>query len=237
MPRMSLSEMLADLKAEVGHSLNLAHGTNARETMIYYLKRNQRDIYIGHDWPDLMYDVAADTLTAGQTIYAYPPNVAFEQINTIYTAHGSDWLPLTYGILPQHRSAYPPNSRSTPAMRWANYPAAAFNQWEIWPTPARSAEVLMRVTRHLDPLINDSDMSTLDGTLVVLFAAAEILARQKSEDAGLRLQKAQAYLRNLKMQMGTDKREPQVIGAGTPDAGLTGNAPAARPYRDYIPSA
>ena len=48
--------MLTDLRAEIGHSTNVAHGINDRETLIYYLNRTQIQLYQDYDWPQLIID-------------------------------------------------------------------------------------------------------------------------------------------------------------------------------------
>ena len=58
----------------------------------------------------------------------------------------------------------------------------------------------------LNPLIEDTDTCVIDATLVVLFAAAEILAMQKSESASLKLQKANQYRRMLIARLGAQQR-------------------------------
>ena len=58
----------------------------------------------------------------------------------------------------------------------------------------------------LSPLIAPTDSCIIDSKAIVLFAAAEMLATQKSEAAPMKLTKAQNYLRRLLADQGADKR-------------------------------
>jgi hypothetical protein len=41
MAAKQLQDMLTDLRAEIGHSTNVAHGINDRDTLLYYFNRTQ----------------------------------------------------------------------------------------------------------------------------------------------------------------------------------------------------
>jgi hypothetical protein len=77
----------------------------------------------------------------------------------------------------------------------------------------------------------DSDLSTLDATLLALFVAAELLARAKSEDAPMKLQKAQKYALSLLSNSTTAKRKVSTLGTQAP----SNKGAQATPYIDYIP--
>lgn len=70
----------------------------------------------------------------------------------------------------------------------------------------------------------------------MLFAAAEVMATQKSEAAPMKLTKAQNYLRRILADQGADKRANYNMGGvfrGGPDPDRRGRRV---PYTDYIPS-
>ena len=78
MPRQ-LRDMLTDLRAEIGHSTNVAHGINDRETLIYYLNRPQTQLYQDYDWPQLMVDRVIE-LEDGERWYAFPIDMTFDDV-------------------------------------------------------------------------------------------------------------------------------------------------------------
>ena len=69
--------------------------------------------------------------------------------------------------------------------------------------------------KNLGGLINDSDKADLDDQLIVLYSAAEMLARQKQADAQNKLAQAQAHYNRLKARLA--KTETFVIGGGEPE--------------------
>jgi hypothetical protein len=99
---------------------------------------------------------------------------------------------------------------------------------ELWPVPPASAlTLIIKGQNTLKTLVSGSDLSTLDGTLIVMFAAADYCARQKDEDAGLKLSKAQAFLNNHRKQLSAHKSR---VTPMTPR-----DHSYARPGLDYIP--
>lgn len=218
-----LSEMVVDLRAEAGHSLVLGQGTNMEDTLKYYLRRTQREIYAAFDWPQFMaYETVA--VTAGSRLLPGFTNISDEQINTLWTRSGSAWLPVLFGIDPADFSDFDPDSnvQSAPIQRYRYDPLNA--ALEIWPIPSLDTSVMGLGQIKLPPLVADGDKSLLDGQLIVMFAAANVLARQKDEDASLLLNKAQQYLVALQKQNGSQKRIAQSMAGGTggrrPRAGL-----------------
>ncbi len=227
MAGLLLSEMVLDLRAEAGHSLMLGQGTNMEDTLKYYLRRTQRELYAGFDWPQFMaYETIA--VPAGTRLLPSFINIDNEQINTLWTRSGSSWVALTFGIDPVDFSAFNSDdgARSNPIRRYRYDPLNA--ALEVWPIPNNDTEVMGLGQIKLPPLVDDNDRSLLDGQMVVMFAAANILARQKSEDASLVLGKAQAYLVALQKQNGSQKRVAQSMAWST-----GGRRP--RPGLDYIP--
>ena len=69
--------------------------------------------------------------------------------------------------------------------------------------------------KNLSQFTGEADTADLDDQLIVLYAAAEILARQKQADAQNKIAQAQAHYARLKARMA--KTETFVIGGGEPD--------------------
>lgn len=252
--RVQLIDLRRELRAETGTSLNPAQGAQAQATLDIILARQQRELWDGYNWQHLK--IWKDMpLSAGQSLYSYPAEMDFDQIAHLYvttvakdtsgTVIGSSaWTPLAYGISAR-MMRLGPAQQGTP-LRWRNVPTVntsgadpitnPVGQIELLPTPA-SSNMLLRFEGQapLSPLIADTDTCIIDSKAIVLFAAAEMLASQKSEAAPMKLTKAQNYLRKLLADQGADKRTNYNMGGiyrqgHDPDKGRR-----MIPYIDYIP--
>ena len=66
----TLQEMVANLRAEAGHSRDIAQGTNTEPTLKYILKRTQEELWTAFIWPELM--LRDDRpMVAGTYLYDY----------------------------------------------------------------------------------------------------------------------------------------------------------------------
>lgn len=227
MAQMTLKDMLEALRAEVRASLAPTHNIQGDETDYYLLRRTQEELYKAHDWPNLIVEERV-TVTSGSRYVTDISLVDPEQINEIWTAYGSDWHPVHYGIEIAAYNSYDPESTET------GFPILKYRYdhinggLEIWPKPSQDTTLLVRGQAQLEPLKDPDDKSTLDGTLIVLFAAADLLAHWSREDAALKLQKAGAHLRSIRRNLSSNKKRV---------TSLTGsNRPMRlRPGLDYIP--
>lgn len=96
MPRgVQLVQIVQDLRAEIGHSLNPALGQNARAALVRVLQRVQNHLHTDFDWPHLVVerDVA---LEAGQRYYGFPADLIYERILSAHVKHGSNWIAYCY---------------------------------------------------------------------------------------------------------------------------------------------
>ena len=215
----SLGQLIEDLRSEVGHSLQPNLGKATRDVLINQIQRVQRRLWDDYSWPFLR--VHRDiTISAGQRYYDLPSDIVFERIERVEFKHGDVWDKLHFGIgadqLNQHDSDN--GVRSSPIRR---YDTHENNQIEFWPIPANNSEsdgaysVRIHGVRNLSPLIAEADTADLDDQLIVLYAAAEVLARQRQADAQNKLAQAQAHYSRLKAR--TAKTETFVIGGGEPE--------------------
>jgi hypothetical protein len=214
---VQLSELRRQLRAEVGQTLNAAQGVNAQGQYDLALARQQQELWESYDWPHLMYSVD-HPLFAGQEVYDYPPEMPFDAINKVFARNGTKFDPVLYGIDMGHTNEY--QTRAWPPARWANSvkitngKVVPAGQFRVLPMPGQDGALRFVGQAPCNPLVADTDICVLDSTLITLFAAAEILASQKAENASLKLQKAQQYLRRLLANMGADKRQiPVMSGA------------------------
>lgn len=215
------------------------------------LRRTQDWLYAEFAWPRLRVsrDVA---LLADTRFYSYPAGLDLESITQAWVrGGGSDrWERITFGITPDHLNTHDSDSGATswPVLAWGHAPpdtapatgtpapgnpppsAASPGLLEVWPIPSRDGTLRLEGRQALATLAADTDVSTLDANLIVLFAAADLLARQKSQDAQLKLTNAQRLLRRIQAQQAADKSAPIVIGGGVTQMRRL------RPWLDYIPT-
>lgn len=189
----TLANCVYALRAEAGQSLSTAQGTNVIDVLKYLLKRAQLELWTAYQWPTLM--TSGDTqMVAGQYLYAYPAGFDFEAIRQSYAAPGNStqWGPLTYGI---DETFIMPGGANSQSGDGPQFWRPELDKIRIWPTPVSvNYWTRFRGMKPLNPFIADTDVSTLDAMALVLFTAAELLARAKAEDAANKLKKAQTHL-------------------------------------------
>jgi hypothetical protein len=227
---VTLSRLVKDLRAECGHSLAVAQGQASEETLRYLLNRTQEELYVGYEWPFLK---THRTIIpqAGERYYDYPADIPFDRVTHIWchTQNSADWRPLEKGINPGLFTSSDSDQGATswPVQRWDH--DADRQQIELWPIPSQSTgELYVYGMKPLDPLVDNEDVCTLDGTLIVLFTAVEVVGRTAPQEADLKNQKAQRHLQRVLGSQGSRKRAwTSLSGSGraAPVIGL-----------DYIPS-
>lgn len=246
---VALQELRRELRAETGTSLNPAQGVQAQGTMDVVLARQQRELWDAYNWQHLKTWVDVP-LADNQALYSYPVQMAFDQVAQMWIATASraadhsingssSWQPLVYGVKP-HMMKLGPARTGTPT-RWRNVATVdtsgsvpitnPVGQFELVPAPDGD-DLVLRIEGQapLSPLVADTDTCIIDSKAIVLFAAAEMLAVQKSEGAPIKLQKAQNYLRKLLADQGADKRDNYNMGGR-----YRTSVVHAVPYIDYIP--
>ena len=231
----TLLNMVRALRAECGHSLSVAQGTNQLSTLQYLLQRTQIELWNNYVWPDLTLRV--DTpLVAGTYLYPFPATMTYDQIRESWWAQASsaEWTPIEYGITENYIQPGGANTESgQPVQLWdveAQAGAAAAPQLRVWPTPTAAATLRFKGNKPLGVFVADTDVSTLDWTAIVLFCSAELLARAKAEDAAMKLEKAQKYLLRLMGNKVSAKNKVSTLGAFSPRS-----RSRPTPGIDYIP--
>lgn len=227
---VTLGELIDDVRAEAGHSLQANLGAAMREVLIKIIQRQQRRLWEDYDWPFLR--VEADVnVSAGQRYYDLPANLALERIEKIEFKWDTHWHALEYGIGAREYSQFDSDNdvRSWPLYRWK---AMDDGQVEVWPIPAQdsvpantSGTLRFSGIRNLRPLVREADRADLDDTLLVLYSAAEILAREKSADAGLKLTMAEKHYARTKGR--NSKSDTFVLSKGTDQPRKPGGPSAA----------
>lgn len=193
---MTLDELIYAVRAECGDSTNQAMGLEALPAYTQLLNRIQDTYYQDFDWPKLIIN-RDEAVLAGERYYTFNDDVNFDRIFKASVLIGGQWTPLHYGIEPEHYNASNPElgQTETSPRRWVHYEG---NQFEIWPMPSAATTIRFRCIRSLPKMTLGTDECLLDSTLLILTAAAEILARKKSEDAKLKLSMATSHYNRLK---------------------------------------
>ena len=217
---VTLGQLLDDVRAEVGHSLQPNLGKASRDVLIGMIQRVQKRLWEDYSWPFLkvMRDIE---IQAGQRYYDLPSDVTFERVERVETKHGDYWTKLHYGVGAEQYNQHDSDRgiRSSPIRRYDTYEN---NQIEFWPIPSNNSDlttgtdsVRIHGIRNLSQFIATSDTADLDDQLIVLYTAAELLTRQKQGDAQSKLAQAQAHYQRLKARMA--KTDTIVIGGGEPE--------------------
>lgn len=211
----TLETMLDYLRMEIGDSTNPALGLTKSPAYANLLRRTQDRLYNDHNWQHLVVD-RDQPLQAGERYYTFHPELNFQRIGKAWIKWNNAFHPIDCPFEPTRYNDNNPelNTRTDPVQAWRHY---EINQFEVWPMPASSLQVIrFRGIKTLSRLTALSDRADLDDTLLVLYAAAELLARGKMEDAPAKLSQAQQHYMRLKGQ--GQKSGPFIIGGGTHNA-------------------
>ena len=180
-----LQVMVRNLRAEGGHTLSVAQGVNQSRDAEIPACRTQEELWTAFVWPELKLRV--HRCWRRQYLYPYHADMPYDCIREAWTSPAGD-------------TADPTGRRSNTASATRTDPAGRHQQRARRPgrssgtsTDANDlprladAEHLGRLRfvgqKTLSRSLADSDVSTLDATAIVLFAAADLLARAKAEDA------------------------------------------------------
>jgi hypothetical protein len=171
----TLGTLLFDLRAECEMATDAGVGQSANPGLKVLLRRTQEVLYDEHDWPHLDGVWFNVTLNAGQRYYDFPSGLNYERAAKAAVKWAGTWMPLSFGFGPDQYNDYDSDAdeRSDPALRWRIYSGT---QFEVWPMPATSTTMRIIGSQSLGSFDQDTDVCVLDGTMVVLFAAAEKMA-------------------------------------------------------------
>jgi len=222
-----LLSLIAQLRAETGRTQNVAVGVDEVENLKVILQRTQELLYDEYEWPHLRVQRTI-SLLAGSRYYNLPSDLNFDRIQDVKLKYNGVYTDVERGILFDDYSVYDSNAdtpdRSFPVLKWDIRHTGSTEQLESWPIPAEAATLYLFGTKKLSNLIQESDRADLDDRLIVLFAAAEMLARQKSADAKNKLSQAERRLLMLRRNSQAGSKTVQVgLGNGRrpPNTGKT----------------
>lgn len=211
----TLGEMVRKLRLEIGQSAQPGQGLQNRDHLVQGLARTQETLYSDFDWPFLRI-YREEVLMPGERIYSWPDDLQAEDVRQLYDYDGRSWIPMVYGIDVNQRNAQPADSRADPALSWQ---IVDDRQYEVWPTPATQRSMAIYGFKTLPPLVNDTDKAVLDDNLIILFYAAEWLARNKMADAQAKLATANRLKLVLQGRLVSDKRRNVIplVGGRSPN--------------------
>lgn len=220
--RTQLLQLVAQLRAETGRTQKITVGIDEVDNLKEMLRRVQEQLYDDNDWQHLRVEKSI-VLSSGQRYYDMPSGLNFDRIETVKLWRNGDYYDIDRGIKLTDYNDYDSNAdtpaRCDPAQKWdVRLPEGEdTEQIEIWPIPVTSEQKLYFTgTASLDPLIEESHRAMIDDRLIVLYTAAEILARQGAKDAQAKLEQAKA--RFLTLKRNSVKASPTIqMGLGTTD--------------------
>lgn len=228
MNRVQLQQLVIDFKSECGLSNRGNVGIDEDMAIKSLLRRQQELLYQMHDWPHLR-TFAQVPLYAGQRYYNRPVQLDGTRIERVTTlSAGGAVRDAERGIDFEQYAVCnsDTDARGEGPFRWDFRAVLDGAEWvdmlEVWPIPASDGNTLaFKGLRPLRQLVSDTDTTDLDGTLIVLFAAAKRLARQESKDAREAAAAAQTHLANLKAAWSTTTHTATMLGGPVAPRGIT----------------
>lgn len=199
-----LLQLVEDLREEVGRSTSVAVGNSDLPGLKQKLRRTQELLYDEYDWPFLRQIFPPKYLQAGERYYDFPAGLNLERVESVAIWYANLPRDIERGITPREYAIYNSDDdvRSEPAMAWDVRWTGTKDQIEIWPLPVSNTQFLQFTgIRALRPLVADNDVADLDDQLIVLFCAAEILARQGAKNAPMVLKLAQSRLGTMRARV------------------------------------
>lgn len=223
---VTLAVLRKEVQIEAGLSTQSGSNTFSVDRINQLLNRLERSLSREYEWP-LRHSEQQITVDADVQYVDLPTNFDRTMIETINVRFGSDWQPLRYGISAVERSIYTGTQRATPICRY-EFSADEPTRMEVWPVGATAQQLLISGQLRFGEMGKDDDVCVLDGDVLVLRAAAEIIGRDNRADAQLKLEAAGSLMQSILKRQGSARREPfSMVG---------GAQPVGRPGIDYIPA-
>lgn len=190
---LPLKQTLGEIRSAIQTRLGFGMAGNAQIVnsglIDDFIKSAQEALYLEFDWIELKTTHERQT-GSNQAFYDYPPDCNVERINSISVYWGGVYNPLKEGIELQHRSS---NVGTVPC-RYERR-----EQLEVWPVP-QSTDYKLRFEyiKTLNPLVNNSDRTSLPSEIVNLYALANAKAHYRQPDADQYANQLNVVLSRLK---------------------------------------
>jgi len=223
----TLANLRLMLRAEIGQTMSVSSATQGDATLNMKLANTQGLLATMHAW-DFLEDEWSVAFATGDR---YKTLASLTSLSPASSAAGIDfggrltvevrfnncWLPVIQGIGAREYNVMDSDAglAMDPIQRWrvaTNTTDTTANLIEVWPIPQTAQTLRLTGTRELVALTTDASKADLDDMLIVLFTAADILARNEMPDANLVLKKANNLLASLVASDGA-RDEAIVLGA------------------------
>jgi len=217
----TLRQLISDLRDELRRANSPAASPDDVASLRVTINHVYSTLVASHDWPFLLTMFDGIPLVAGQRFYDMPETLDTDRVIKVDVHWSGQPHPIERGISFPEYADYDPeqNARTSPIMKWDVRFTGEKEQIEIWPLPDGTTQTLKFFgVQKCNRLVNDTDICRLDGTLVVLYAAAELLPKD-SPDKEAKLELAKELLRQIKIRgvSGGEKRYQMGLG-DQPDA-------------------
>lgn len=140
------------------------------------------------------------TAVVGQQYYDLPSGIDFDRLDKPeFTNVANFRYRIAFGITQEHYNLFRSDLgvQSSPVMRWDLVNTTKL-QIELWPIPSMAQTIMLSGVLPITQMTTDASTCVIDDMALVLFTAAEILARKQSPDTAAKAEKARAYLQSLK---------------------------------------
>lgn len=216
--RLALEEVLRKARLEARRAENASQAESSKARLIQMVTRVQNTLYLQHFWPFLTKRTPV-TLNVGQRFYDIPEGYDLDRIEKIYYSDDARaYRPMCRGIDILHYNEYDSfqDERADPPMRWEIVDNDGAEQLEIWPIPQSAGySLLIQGLRKIKTPVADADIVELDGDLVALYCAAELLASTDKDDSKTKFALAEKRLMQL-IASSESASDPIVISGGSP---------------------
>lgn len=192
----SLATLRSMLKTECGYNLQVGVAVAQDTELNGVLAQTQQWLWTQYQWP-FLYGHEDVATSQGVRYYPLPSIISLDYPTRLETKWGNRWYDVGYGISGDEYEAIDPDRGMTfdPIRRWQIYFAT---QIEVWPVPSSVQTLRVWGTGQLGVLVADDDVAYLDDLLIVLFAAAEKLKRNKQADSSDKLNRANVLFNRLR---------------------------------------
>lgn len=186
----TLDTLRAELRAALGFSSAGASAGPNQTLLDSALRDAQVLLYYTHDWAHLRrYEIKQTGASA--TLIDYPATADPDRVKYISVYRGGVWSkPIPKGITPQF---YTYQANKSWPQRWEPY-----EQIELWPQTDVDYQVRIFFIKALGRFTENADRATIDDTMVMLLAKANMKAHYRHPDAARYDTQATALLTSLK---------------------------------------
>lgn len=198
----SFLALVTRVRDESGRANNVSVGVDDLDALKTLVNRVYTTLTLKYDWPFLRTRFEKITVSAGQRYKDLPDQLDIERVEEVLVWYNDLAYRVEKGISPTDYAIWDPeqDERSDPIMRWDYLYVEEHNapQVEVWPLPSVAQQLQFTGIRKVARLVADADQCKLDDDLVVLYAVAELAAKQQNKDADLKLAAANDHFNWLK---------------------------------------